>query len=308
MATLHELASKRFRVMHSLADRGRLSPYAAALSVVQINSAADGGAHIGMPVDLYTLTVHCDQQLACRSDGPGAGLRVVLSALRTRPTLFSTHGSGQLAVAQLTPWGVLKAFGFPLRGLTDQRLLLRDIDSARSECALQARLLDARSGAERSAALAHWLEQRMAEPRRLARSAQRVAAVAMDMLNNADVDIDAHASRHGLSRRQLERDFRLWLGPSPSAYARLVRFQRAASALANGMPPAHVAADHGFSDQAHMTRSFRDTAELTPGEVRAAGTAGQGVALRSAMGGRVVMHPAQLRPAAAAQPGLAWAA
>jgi transcriptional regulator GlxA family with amidase domain len=144
-------------------------------------------------------------------------------------------------------------------------------------------LIDAASGAERSQVFRRWLERSVDERRPLSRQAERVAAAAMSLLDAADTPIDELARRHSVSRRQLERDFRHWLGLAPGSYARLVRFQRAARAIAGGMPLAHVAAEQGYADQAHMTRAFGEIAGVTPRHLRAsAGAANAPSALRLA--------------------------
>ncbi len=294
---------KRFNVVHSRTQGAALPGHAASLSVLRVE-ARSGGSHIAVPSDLYTLTVYCDDSLACQTSGDGSALRAVVSTLRTRAGMFNTHGAGQLAIAQLTPLGLLQAFGFPLDSLTDRRLAVRDMDCVQAEVALQDLMLDAHTGAERSAALGRWLEARAAQ-RRLEPAARRVAAVAMEMLEGGDEPVDEQARRHGVSRRQLERDFRRWLGVAPTAYARLARFQRAATAVAEGSSLAHAAADHGYADQAHMTRAFRDIAGLTPGHIRQsmrASDAGRDKALRSATGGRLVMLPLPARSDQAGMP------
>jgi AraC-like DNA-binding protein len=286
------ISGERITVIHRHTGATTLADHA-ALSVLHVD-APHGGSHIGVPLDLYTINVYCDEELGRQSGNHGDPLRVLVSALRTRPTTLATRGTGQKAIAQLTPLGLLRAFGFPLQGLTDQRLRLRDLTSAKTETDLQARLLDARTGIERSAALGRWLEERVQAHRPLVLAARRVAAVAMAMLEGAGDDVDELARVQSVSRRQLERDFRHWLGVAPATYLRLVRFQRAAAAVSAGLPLAFAAADHGFADQAHMTRVFRDTSGLTPGNFRSAGCAPYGESMRLAMGGRVVMMPGSL--------------
>jgi AraC-like DNA-binding protein len=261
----------------------------ASLSLIDVEAMA-GGAHIGLPHDLWMVTAYCDERLACRSAGDGAGLRVVVSTLRTQPVRFDTLGGGQMAVAMLTPLGLLRAFGSPLETLTNLRLPLRELVSTSSEALLHGALVDAPPGPQRSAVLGRWLETRIGKRRRLGRQAERVAGVAMSLLGAACTSIDELARQHAVSRRQLERDFRRWLGVAPGAYARLVRFQRAAGAVADGVPLAHVAADQGYADQAHMTNAFGDTAGVTPRHVREGGEAAAG--LRAALAGRMVMLPA----------------
>jgi AraC-like DNA-binding protein len=74
---------------------------------------------------------------------------------------------------------------------------------------------------------------------------------------------------------------------SPAVYARLVRFQRAAMALASGHAPSHAAADHAFADQSHMHRAFRRFCALTPREFSRLSASRH--AERQALAGRVVV-------------------
>ncbi len=79
--------------------------------------------------------------------------------------------------------------------------------------------------------------------------------------------VGALADETGLSARHLGARFRDELGLPPKQYARVVRFERAAATLraAPATPLAALAADHGYADQAHLTREFRALAGTTPG-------------------------------------------
>jgi transcriptional regulator GlxA family with amidase domain len=166
-------------------------------------------------------------------------------------------------------------------------------------------LIDAASGPERSQVFGRWLESRIGERRPLGWQAERVVAAAVSLLDAADTPVDELARQHRVSRRQLERDFQRCLGVAPGSYARLVRFQRAARAIADGMPLAHVAAEQGYADQAHMTRAFGDIAGVTPRHLRKGG--GAATALRSVFANRMIMLPASVS-AAAGPPALRLAA
>jgi AraC-like DNA-binding protein len=55
------------------------------------------------------------------------------------------------------------------------------------------------------------------------------------------------------------------LGMSPYAYVKQLRVQRAQRLLQAGVPVAHVAYAVGFSDQSHLTRTFKAVLGVTPG-------------------------------------------
>jgi len=69
----------------------------------------------------------------------------------------------------------------------------------------------------------------------------------------------------GLSRFELVRRFSAQAGLPPHAYQVNLRVARARGLLAAGEPPAAVAAACGFSDQAHLTRTFARAVGVTPG-------------------------------------------
>ncbi|HVR30517.1 MAG TPA: helix-turn-helix transcriptional regulator [Thermoanaerobaculia bacterium] len=86
------------------------------------------------------------------------------------------------------------------------------------------------------------------------------------LAGHGDLSISSLATSSGTSRRQLERQFKARVGVPPKVLQRVVRFHRAASRLLDGgVALADLAADLGFSDQAHMNREFRLLAETTPG-------------------------------------------
>lgn len=97
---------------------------------------------------------------------------------------------------------------------------------------------------------------------------RRVAAMLLDRL--ADPPGLAEIAREvGLSREHLIRRFAAVHGMPPMAWALQRRVARARTLLRHGMAPADVAAALGFSDQAHLTRAFRNAMGTTPGRYRA---------------------------------------
>ena len=69
----------------------------------------------------------------------------------------------------------------------------------------------------------------------------------------------------GLSRFELVRRFRAQTGLTPHAFQLDLRIGRARALLAAGTPPALVAAECGFADQSHLTRTFKRAVGVTPG-------------------------------------------
>jgi AraC-like DNA-binding protein len=79
----------------------------------------------------------------------------------------------------------------------------------------------------------------------------------------------------GLGPHALLRAFRAETGLPPHAYLNQVRVRIARGLLDNGMPPAEVAAEAGFADQAHLGRHFKRIVGVPPGAYqRAHGPAG----------------------------------
>ena len=82
------------------------------------------------------------------------------------------------------------------------------------------------------------------------------------------VRIRALACELGWSPRRLIDRFRDQVGLPPKAVARVIRFDRAVTALSSGTPRiAEVAAACGYADQAHLARDVRALGGITPGEL-----------------------------------------
>ncbi len=83
------------------------------------------------------------------------------------------------------------------------------------------------------------------------------------------IDPGALALRLGVSREHFHRLFRIAVGMTPTHYARLARIGRAKALLREGHSQADVAAQCGFTDQAHFSRWFRRCFGVTPGNYMA---------------------------------------
>lgn len=168
-----------------------------------------------------------------------------------------------LAVA-LTPWAaaVLPLSATHLDGMADASAT--DVLGRSRPVQLQQRLADARSLTAKVGVYLGWLEAlfqslRPAYGRRLA-----LAEVASQMREGRMLVIEDAARRVGVSRRQLERDFRLHLGVSPKQYVQVTTFQRFAQLAWRGEGLAQIAAELEMTDQSHLTHAIKAMTGLTP--------------------------------------------
>lgn len=81
-------------------------------------------------------------------------------------------------------------------------------------------------------------------------------------------DVAAVVDDVGYSHRRFIALFRGAVGLSPKRYCRVQRLQRAIARIPT-RSLSEVALDAGYSDQAHLSREFRELAGISPGEYRA---------------------------------------
>jgi AraC-like DNA-binding protein len=109
------------------------------------------------------------------------------------------------------------------------------------------------------------------EARREHSSAVRRARAYLDDHFTESVSLAQLAREAGLSIYHLARTFRAEIGMPPSTYQRQLRIRCAIQQLRDGVPAVRVAADCGFSDQAHLTRHFKRVVGVPPGVFASAG-------------------------------------
>jgi AraC-like DNA-binding protein len=160
--------------------------------------------------------------------------------------------------------------GLPATELLDQRAALEDISRS------WAGEIDGRIGTNADAvaiglALQASLRARLCRPLVVDHAVQHVAAVIQQSSAERQTRVDELADAVGLSERQLHRRCRDAFGYGPKLLARIIRFQRFLSLAdaANGRPIAHLAAECGYADQAHLTREVNELAGLPPARLLA---------------------------------------
>jgi AraC-like DNA-binding protein len=90
------------------------------------------------------------------------------------------------------------------------------------------------------------------------------------MASGGRMPVTSIARNIGWSRKHLAGRFTAETGLGPKTFARIVRFNRALTLSRTGADGwAGIAAECGYSDQAHLAREFREMAGATPGSWRA---------------------------------------
>ena len=127
-------------------------------------------------------------------------------------------------------------------------------------------LAEALLGAERGGA-------RPAAVRRVDVAAVERARQLLDAERARTVHSSELESITGLTRYELARQFRTMLGTSPHRYQVMRRLDFARQRIDGAHRLVDVAAEAGFADQAHFTRTFKAAFGLTPARYRALRTA-----------------------------------
>jgi len=179
-------------------------------------------------------------------------------ALRLRPTA----GARVLGI-RMRSTGAASLVRAPLRELADRVLALGDL----FERGFEEELLG--DGWQEPARLAERavraLGERLAPPAEGAELAER--ATRRIFASRGTLRVRELAAELGVGERRLQRSFDLAVGLSPKRLARVARLQAVLHAFASPSPSlAGIAADCGYSDQAHFTHELRELVGVSPAE------------------------------------------
>jgi len=112
---------------------------------------------------------------------------------------------------------------------------------------------------------------RIPAPARSAAAIQRVQRHIHENLNQA-LSLSELADLAGLSIWRFATVFREQVGVSPHRYICRLRLARAQALIRQGMPVASAASEAGFYDQSHLSRHFKTTFGMTPGQYSSTAT------------------------------------
>jgi AraC-like DNA-binding protein len=197
------------------------------------------------------------------TDGTGLESRdSFVAGLGTGPALVRGAATSSCIELRLTPLGAHRLLQVPMHELSNRAIELEEVLPGGRE--LTARLHDADGWAARFDLLETFFVRRIADaepaPPELAWSWEQLVR------SGGRTPIGRIAEELGWSRRRLIGRFREAVGLAPKAAARVIRFDRAASALRAGCAPplGELAFACGYFDQAHLNRDFREFAGTTP--------------------------------------------
>lgn len=171
----------------------------------------------------------------------------------------------QIKVMGLTfrPGGAHALIGIDVAEFSHGDIALEDLFGGTAR-RLRQRLLETPCPLQRLALLEGWLQQLTDEP-----VLDPLIAHAIARLDRTPqvARIGAVQRESGYSAARFINLFRRHVGMSPKRYARLLRFRAVVTQVypQRQVDWSQVAADGGYSDQAHLNHEFREFAGITPG-------------------------------------------
>ncbi len=234
-------------------DVARPDPRLRGIAVRYVDFADRPGApaeSLEVPRGSVTVLVDLDEGWTVEGERFGS----FAGGLYGHPIRVRHEGSFRGLQFDLEPPAVRRLTGVPAGELAAATVGLDQLvgaDAAR----LAERLHDAPDAAAGFAVLDAWLLRRMARARP-ARHPDVERAWGLLRAGGGAWRIDRLADALGMSRRTLLTRFAADVGAPPKLAARLVRVEAVVDRLGRA-PLAAIAVEHGFADQAHMTREVR---------------------------------------------------
>lgn len=225
-----------------------LRAFIACTWVRLVRQPRGGTTHAILPDGCADIMVYDDQPP--RVAGPDAVTRWV------------TIGDGvAITGIRIRPGACRAVLGCPANRLVNGSMLLSDLAPGATD--LHRRLLMSGDPAGHMALLEGWV--RAALDRATAKDRTVIEACRM-LSSNSKVSVDDVARRLDWNARTIHRQFIAGCGYGPKHFQRIMRMQAVLQAAQTATSPrlGELAAAAGYSDQAHMTRDFRDITGFTP--------------------------------------------
>ncbi|WP_169950984.1 helix-turn-helix domain-containing protein [Microbispora sp. H11081] len=174
---------------------------------------------------------------------------------------YTMRGSGRVLGTRFRPGGFRPFLGGPVSDLSDRFVEVGEMFGAAGAALVEQVLAEPDSRAAIALVETFLLGLGPAEDPLVHEAAALVALVENDM---SVTRVDELAARSGLSVRSLQRLFRDYVGVGPKWVIRRFRLHEAAERIHRGLDLATLAAELGYTDQAHLTRDFTGAVGMPP--------------------------------------------
>lgn len=247
-----------------------LAPFVEALW--WMSAAESGGtaaAQKVLPDGCLELVLHLADPFAAGDEDGRLAVqpRAVLVGQLTRRLLLRPGARVETMGIRFRPGGAWPFVGARVHELTGQAVAVSDAWGRAGDQLWEA-VAGATGRPAQARAAQSWLLRRLAA----APAPDRPIEAAVGALRAArgSLAVAQLAAMTGLGPRQLERRFRARVGLPPKALARVLRFQAVLEAAGRGGGAwVALALDHGYFDQPHLLRDFRQLAGDSPARLLA---------------------------------------
>lgn len=242
-----------------------LRPHVASYSGYR-DAGGPPAVHLGLPSPYLTFIITLDDDLELLDTTGRSSFATLVGGIDTAPVTIVHDGRQSGVQISLHPLGARALFGCPVAAFGPGSLVASDVAPGWVD-ELQDRVRSAPDWAGRFHAVDTVL-LRVLQPA----TVDPALARAWRVLRDGGGSVAGVADRTGWGTRRLSREFAAEFGVSPKLVARLGRFDRARRDLLHTPTAprlADLAARHGYYDQAHLAREFREFAGLAPSALAA---------------------------------------
>lgn len=216
---------------------------------------ADPGTWTEPPTGLVTVILNLGEAFGGYPTGFVAGPAETYDVIES-------HGAIACLDLKLTPPGAYSLLGVPLEELTGSVVDMRDLFGPPA-----GELVEQLRSAPTWEARFDRLDAFLLARQRVSRGTDPRVALAWNRIMVAHGCVSVHdlARRIGWSKGHFIRTFRRQLGLTPKKLARIARFNHLLRDIRGGNTDwAALAATHGYCDQSHLIRDFREFTGTTP--------------------------------------------
>ncbi|MDJ0657262.1 MAG: helix-turn-helix domain-containing protein [Xanthomonadales bacterium] len=202
------------------------------------------------------------QAIPYRQTAPGEWQqqrRAFLYCAARKALQISVRDPMELFAIRFRPWGVRRFSRVSMAEMLDHAVSPGDALGTLGE-QLAGQLLAARTARERAGIADSLLTEALGKNAGMEKRLKKL----LDASNGGRCTSSEMARQLAVSDRSFSRLWKELVGIQPRYFIQLMRFHQALELIDAGIPLKQVAAECGFSDQAHMARQIKTISGLTP--------------------------------------------